>query len=102
MFDFSERRTICIEGLKNAYRVGLYGDHPKVLDGSWRELFDDEAEGPTEGNQDDVSNYLVGREDDLDEALGELQEHGTKRKRSTNGTLDDHFSTLKGKRAHKG
>jgi hypothetical protein len=29
----------------------LYGNDPKVLDGSWRELFDDDAEGPTEGKQ---------------------------------------------------
>ena len=49
MFDFSERREICIQAMKNAYHIGLYGDHPKVKDGTWRELFDDEGEGPTEG-----------------------------------------------------
>jgi len=50
MFDFPERRELCIQGMKNAYRVGLYGNNPKVLDGSWRKLFDDNAEGPTEGD----------------------------------------------------
>lgn len=49
MFDFAERRDICIKGLKGAYEVGLYGDHPKVLDGTWKELFPDDAEGVTEG-----------------------------------------------------
>ncbi len=49
MFDFNERRTICIESIKNAYHVNLYGDDPRVLDGTWRELFPDDGEGPTEG-----------------------------------------------------
>jgi len=49
MFDFNERRTVCIEAIKNAYRVNLYGNDPKVLDGTWRALFPDDAEGPTEG-----------------------------------------------------
>jgi cryptochrome len=49
MFDFGERRTICLDGMKKAYQVGLYGNDPKVTDGTWRELFDDKGEGPTEG-----------------------------------------------------
>ncbi|KXT04688.1 hypothetical protein AC578_2110 [Pseudocercospora eumusae] len=50
MFDFNERREICIQGMKNAYQVGMYGTHEKVLDGSWKQAFDDAAEGPTEGD----------------------------------------------------
>lgn len=50
MFDFATQRDICIQGMKNAYHIGLYGNDPKVLDGTWRKLFDDHAEGPTEGN----------------------------------------------------
>jgi cryptochrome len=38
-----------LEGMKKAYAVGLYGDDPRVIDGAWRELFPDKAEGPTEG-----------------------------------------------------
>ena len=49
MFDFNERRGICIEGVKNAYHVNLYGDDERVKNGSWRALFPDGAEGPTEG-----------------------------------------------------
>lgn len=48
MFDFDERRAVCIEGMREAYRVGLYGDDPRVVDGSWRTLFADGAEGSTE------------------------------------------------------
>jgi cryptochrome len=50
MMDFSSRREVCIQGMKKAYHVGLYGNDPKVLDGTWRKLFDDNAEGPTEGS----------------------------------------------------
>lgn len=51
MFDFATQRDICLQGMKNAYHVGLHGNDPKVLDGTWRKLFDDDAEGPTEGNK---------------------------------------------------
>jgi cryptochrome len=51
MFDFPQRRELCIQGMKNAYHVGLYGNDPKVLDGTWRSLFDDKAEGPTRGTK---------------------------------------------------
>ncbi|KAI9804859.1 MAG: hypothetical protein M1825_001228 [Sarcosagium campestre] len=47
MFDFADRRRICLDGMKNAYKVGLYGNDPKVRDGSWQAMFDDTAEGPT-------------------------------------------------------
>jgi cryptochrome len=49
MFDFAERREICIQAMKNAYHVGLHGADEKVLNGTWRELFTDDAEGPTQG-----------------------------------------------------
>lgn len=51
MFDFPTRRDICLDGMKNAYHIGLYGNDPKVLDGTWRKLFDDHAEGPTAGSE---------------------------------------------------
>ncbi|OCK80756.1 hypothetical protein K432DRAFT_381926 [Lepidopterella palustris CBS 459.81] len=35
---------------KILYRIGLCGNDPMVLDGTWRNLFDDAAEDPTEGN----------------------------------------------------
>jgi cryptochrome len=49
MFDFSGRRKICLDGIKKAYEVELYGNDPDVIKGMWRRLFDDAAEGLTEG-----------------------------------------------------
>lgn len=51
MFDFSKQREICIQGMKNAYHVGMYGNDPRVMDGTWKKAFDDAAEGPTEGKK---------------------------------------------------
>lgn len=45
MFDFDERRQVCIEAIKGAYKVGLYGADAKVRDGSWKTLFPDSTEG---------------------------------------------------------
>lgn len=39
MFDFAERRKVCIEAIKVAYSVGLHGADAQVLDGTWRKLF---------------------------------------------------------------
>lgn len=39
MFDFDERRTICLDSMKNAYHVGLHGNDKQVKDGSWRTSF---------------------------------------------------------------
>jgi cryptochrome len=61
MFDFPEQREICLRGMKKAYAVGLQGDNPKVLDGTWRELFGDDAEGPTEGTEGPIG-AMVGKE----------------------------------------
>lgn len=60
MFDFEERRKVCIARLKKAYAVGLRGNDQRVLDGSWRELFeggDDEEmqEPPTHDSGDDAA-----------------------------------------------
>ena len=43
MFDFARRREFCIKAMKDAYRIGLHGDDPRVLDGSWKELFEGTA-----------------------------------------------------------
>lgn len=77
MFDFSARRSICIDAMKSAYHVNLYGDNPKVKDGSWRELFPDSAEGPTEGKSAEDATHCeeTGREKRLkggEEASGDM------------------------------
>jgi cryptochrome len=49
IFDFAERRDICLKGMKKAYSVGLQGDDAIVLDGTWRKLFHDDEVGATDG-----------------------------------------------------
>lgn len=71
MFDFPERRDICLSGMKKAYEVGLYGNDPKVLNGSWRELFDDDAEGPTKGSKGPAGAQLKDGEESHVDATGE-------------------------------
>lgn len=101
MFDFNERRKICIDAMKQAYDVGLYGNDPKVLDGSWKELFADSAEGATEGTGgDSLGDHGEGEfenedgEDDKGEAKKEKRGgkaaagHKRQNSRGGQGTLD--------------
>ena len=77
MFDFNKRRDVCIAAIKGAYKVGLHGDDPKVKDGTWRKLFDDDAEGPTEGTKGPTVEHQTSEKDadDLDErGLGEEED----------------------------
>jgi cryptochrome len=39
MFDFNERRQICMDKIKNAYGVGLYGADEKIMNGEWKKIF---------------------------------------------------------------
>ncbi|KAI9836145.1 MAG: hypothetical protein M1837_003454 [Sclerophora amabilis] len=107
MFDFGERRTICMDGMKSAYHVNLYGNSPKVLDGTWKSLFDDAAEGPTEGEQAcqvpngglegsngmDTDDHAAAASGD-DAAEEKLNKGRSKRKRGQ-GTLDGHVKKSK-------
>ncbi|KAJ5387640.1 hypothetical protein N7509_010181 [Penicillium cosmopolitanum] len=45
MFDFNDRRTICLDAMKNAYHVGLHGNDKEVKDGSWRKAFGLDEDG---------------------------------------------------------
>ncbi|KAL8816388.1 MAG: hypothetical protein Q9223_004587 [Gallowayella weberi] len=116
MFDFDTRRGICISAMKNAYRVGLYGDDARVKDGTWRELFDDAGEGPTEGVEGETVEGQADRDDEgvdagkmdlgIDQDEREAEHQGgenrggdggeKKRKRGgQQGTLDMHFGKKK-------
>ena len=117
MFDFSERRTICIDGMKNAYHIDLYGNDPKVLDGTWQKLFDNSAEGDTTSrSKGDVTKdgAMVKHSEDLQDSdsgheANEPARKGTaknekqidtKRKRASSGneTLDKFVTPRKAKR----
>ncbi|KAI4165262.1 MAG: hypothetical protein LQ342_001130 [Letrouitia transgressa] len=112
MFDFNERREVCIQGLKNAYHIGLHGADEQVKNGTWKRLFDDAAEGPTEGTKGPTKEEQANgrREEDIDEFEMDFAEdqneheadgggeetrnsgknsRGAKRKRGQ-GTLDAH------------
>lgn len=120
IFDFGERRTICLDGMKKAYGVGLYGDDKRVIDGSWRKLFDDDAEGPTQGKTfEDAINEKgkgmvvrdggdkLGKEDEgtVEEDEKGAQDDGGENKggdegkkgakRKGQGTLDQHIKRTK-------
>jgi cryptochrome len=70
MFDFSERRKICLDGIKKAYEVGLYVNDPDVIKGTWRRLFDDAAEDPTEGKRfEDTMGDGLGNDEKVEDQL---------------------------------
>ncbi|PSK42480.1 Glutamate--cysteine ligase [Elsinoe australis] len=64
MLDFGEMRKRCIDGLKEAYDRKLYGNSKEVKDGSWRKLFDDQGEGPTEGDKGQMGGMVGAEEED--------------------------------------
>lgn len=95
IFDFAKQREICINGLKSAYSIGLYGDSPQVLDGTWKKMFDDDAEGPTQGDKGGPAG-----------SLGDADAHGTEelkpdtkatpsKKRGGQSTLEKAFKKAK-------
>lgn len=45
IFDFPERREICIQSIKHAYKINLHGADPVVLNGTWTQLFDSSPGG---------------------------------------------------------
>lgn len=57
MFDFNQRRQFCIEKMKKAYRVGMYGNDERVRDGTWRAVFGHKEESG--GTTKDETNGLV-------------------------------------------
>ena len=100
MFDFAERRKVCIDGMKNAYDVGLYGNDPKVLDGSWRSLFSDSAEGPTEGKKGLAGAMLEdedadGHEENQVDVKSSGRRGAGKKRSAGQSTLDGHVRKAK-------
>ncbi|KAI0180871.1 Cryptochrome/photolyase FAD-binding domain-containing protein [Hypoxylon sp. FL1284] len=49
MFNFAERRGVCIAAMKRAYSIGLHGNDVRVKDGTWEELFEKAGETEMEG-----------------------------------------------------
>ncbi|KAI1384669.1 Cryptochrome/photolyase FAD-binding domain-containing protein [Hypoxylon trugodes] len=69
MFDFAERKSVCMSAMKRAYSIGLYGDDERVKNGTWKELFEKAGETEMEGiegsdddgeHADDANHRLEG------------------------------------------
>lgn len=92
MFDFGQRREICIQGMKKAYAVNLRGADKQVLDGTWRKAYDDHDEGPTEGK-----SGLPGAMIEEDDGSGEVNGGEHEVALGANGAMDEggHSATPK-------
>ncbi|KAI0014152.1 Cryptochrome/photolyase FAD-binding domain-containing protein [Xylariaceae sp. FL0662B] len=98
MFDFGERRKVCIAAMKRAYSIGLYGNDDRVENGTWKELFEKAGETEMEGLDD-------GSDDDgdhADDAEYETQKsrdgrkHGRSQKDAAKeGPMDRHIKKQK-------
>lgn len=100
MFDFNVQREVCIQGMKAAYAAGLYGNDPRVLDGTWKAAFDDAGEGPTEGKQGGPGGLVEWTDADGAEENGEhdLPPRGIEREA---GGAGDGKESGDAKRGHK-
>jgi cryptochrome len=82
MFDFNERRQICMDKIKNAYSVGLHGADEKVMNGEWKKVFNYGDEDG--GGKNTETNGLVNRGKKRKEHAVEVDEE-TVSKTKTNG-----------------
>jgi cryptochrome len=97
MFDFAERRRVCLASMKKAYEVGLYGDDKRVLDGSWKELFeagDDGLDMMGPMDSDDGEGADVAGNEDLP-TRGKAAKAVPAKRDAKQGTLDRHFKKHK-------
>ncbi|KAI8634825.1 Cryptochrome/photolyase FAD-binding domain-containing protein [Xylariaceae sp. FL1651] len=98
MFDFSERRSICISAMKRAYSIGLHGNDEKVRNGTWRELFKEAGETEMEGvgGSDDDGEHA---DDAEHEPRSKGQSDGKHARCKSNvvkeGPMDRHVKKLK-------
>jgi cryptochrome len=94
MFDFNERRKVCMSAMKRAYSINLYGDDEAVRNGTWKELF--ERAGGTEmeglGGSDDDANHDLRRKNRDSEKLTKAPK---KSMAVREGPMDRHVKKLK-------
>jgi cryptochrome len=88
MFDFGERRGICIAGMKKAFEVGLHGNDEKVKNRTWTELFEgDNTEMEGHGLSDDDGEHA--------DVADHRPNQETNGKRVVRGPMDRHVKKLK-------
>ncbi|KAH9900521.1 FAD binding domain of DNA photolyase-domain-containing protein [Xylariomycetidae sp. FL2044] len=92
MFDFGERRSVCIAAMKRAYSIGLHGDDERVKNGTWKELFEEAGETEMEGvdGSDDDGEHA----DDGDHET-HRPKHGRSKSDAKTGPMDRHVKKLK-------
>lgn len=73
MFDFNERRQICLDAMKHAYGIGMYGADKRRLNGEWKKVF-----GKTDSNGASGKKKRARDEDDEEHESddGDEAEHG--------------------------
>ncbi|EHA56224.1 hypothetical protein MCOR07_003229 [Pyricularia oryzae] len=117
MFDFDERRRVCMRLMKQAYDAGLKGDDLRVLNGSWRDLFAEEdkpdidmLDGDAKHHESDEGEFAddaepkIKREDSGDgSGPGRATRASKREKKPAKGqsTLDGHFLTKRQKTDQK-
>ncbi|KAI1374632.1 Cryptochrome/photolyase FAD-binding domain-containing protein [Hypoxylon crocopeplum] len=97
IFNFGERRGVCMAAMKRAYAIGLHGDDDRVKDGTWKELFQEAGETEMEGldGSDDDGKHAddAGYEGD---ARGRGSKHGRSHStRVKDGPMDKYAKKLK-------
>lgn len=83
MLDFNERRKFCIDKLKAAYDMKVYGDDERVLNGKWKSIFD--FDDSSTGRKDEANGSVNG-------AKGSKRSRGTENEEheSDDGADADH------------
>ncbi len=108
MFDFTERRQVCIDKIKKAYTIGMYGDDERVASGEWKKMFNykDESGGAKKDETKGVVNSGGKRKRANGNHEDDAAEEKTSKGKSSGSpakdgkkqpTLDAHF----GKKAKK-
>ncbi|KAI0386197.1 Cryptochrome/photolyase FAD-binding domain-containing protein [Hypomontagnella monticulosa] len=98
MFDFGERRSVCISAMKRAYSIGIYGNDDKVKDGTWKELFEKAGETEMEGHagSDDDGEYADDADHHRHRGEGAGSKHTRRPSTITNqGPMDRYAKKLK-------
>jgi len=116
MFDFPERRDICLKKMKEAFDMGLHGADEVVIHGDARALFDrpevkqeervdhvEEDEGG-EANMQSIKEHVKDMkvEEDMEEGVEEPKTHvtrGTRKRKGDQATLDSMVTRGKAKKS---
>ncbi|KAI1156050.1 DNA photolyase [Nemania diffusa] len=102
MFDFPERRSVCLSAMKRAFSIGLHGNDEAVKNGTWKELFEKAGETEMEGMGDSDGNDDGEHADDADHESHRIVKgrEGGKHARNKSdavkeGPMDRHVKKLK-------